>query len=187
MTRIKFYTCVLALAAALCGVSLPSHAFDIGTLIMQPHDNVSDTTVDNILVNEADSLFSSTTMVLNEGAKSTAKAHLRVLDKQINRLEQVTLSLSSPFVVFDSISIDLKRCIKDYQQEGQDIAFLVVNQLEAKANNSSTNISASHIQKTRTGQESNNLFAGWMVNSRPQVATLEHPRYDVALLACVEE
>ena len=40
------------------------------------------------------------------------------------------------------------------------------------------------IYENRPGEEKERLFSGWMFSSSPALSALEHPVYDVNLLAC---
>lgn len=92
-----------------------------------------------------------------EGSAAT----LRLLDKNTNRLLNIPLkagaSATSP------LSITLRRCVPDVQGiPGQDVAWIDVTDPTSNAS----------------------LYSGWMFNLYPDVATLEHPRYDLRLIGC---
>ena len=46
------------------------------------------------------------------------------------------------------------------------------------------NVAFVEIYENRPGEEKTRLFSGWMFSSSPALSGLEHPVYDVTLLAC---
>lgn len=116
--------------------------------------------------------------VRNMGQEFTA-ARVLWLDKQTNRRQTLVLKpdvAQEVGVVAGKnsvLSLKMVRCLGDYgamggqgslQAIGQDVAWLEVRE---------------------SGREVP-WFAGWMFNTYPEVATLDHPRYDLQLLGCGE-
>lgn len=105
---------------------------------------------------------SVTTTAGQGGSSEVSAARVRVLNKDSNRISDVTLN-SSQQVSGGPLQFRLKRCVRDIQGvPGQDAAWLEVRD--------STNAS---------------LFEGWMFNLYPDVAAVENARYDVRLLGCL--
>lgn len=95
-------------------------------------------------------------------ATGFASARIRILDKQTNRVEALTLKAKAK-ATSGALELVLNRCAGDLQGvPGQDAAWLDVRD---------------------TATESS-LFSGWMFSSAPQVASLDHPRYDIQIVGC---
>lgn len=92
----------------------------------------------------------------------TQAARVGWLDKQTNRRTDVVLPLNQPQTL-GGLQVVLKRCVPNVQgRVGLDTAWLEVT------------------DPTR----STPWFAGWMFNQFPDVATLDHPRYNLQLNGC---
>lgn len=98
------------------------------------------------------------------------------LDKQTNRRQTLVLQADVAQDVGitttngSPLSLKMVRCLADYgamggQVLGQDVAWLEVRE---------------------KGREVP-WFAGWMFNTYPEVATLDHPRYHLQVLGCGEQ
>lgn len=105
----------------------------------------------------------SVTTTTNDGGSSeVSAARVRVLNKDSNRLNDVTLTAGQQ-TTGGPLQFSMKRCVRDLQGvPGQDAAWIEVRD--------STNAS---------------LFEGWMFNLYPDVAAVENARYDVRLLGCL--
>lgn len=89
-------------------------------------------------------------------------ARVMWLDKQTNRRQTVVLQAGSTQSL-NGLNVTLNRCLADYDNTLlQDVAWLEVT------------------EKDRGSP----WFAGWMFNTFPEIATLEHPRYDLQLIGC---
>lgn len=94
-------------------------------------------------------------------AAGGAAARLRLLDKHTNRLRDVTLPVGSLSANLP-LQVRVRACARDVEGvPGQDVAWLDVLGLDGAP-----------------------VFSGWMFNLYPDVAALEHARYDVRLLEC---
>jgi hypothetical protein len=84
------------------------------------------------------------------------------LDKQTNTRTALTLNQGAA-QTFGTLAVRLERCAMDVKnQANTDAAWLVVSE----------------------PGRGNDWFAGWMINTLPEVATLDHPRYDLQLVGC---
>jgi hypothetical protein len=84
------------------------------------------------------------------------------LDKQTNTRTSLTLNQGAA-QTFGTLAVRLERCAMDINsQPNTDAAWLVVSE----------------------PGRGNDWFAGWMINTLPEVATLDHPRYDLQLVGC---
>lgn len=105
---------------------------------------------------------SVTTVANDTGSSEVNTARVRVLNKDSNRLSDVTL-VGGQHTMGGPLQFVMKRCVRDIQGvPGQDAAWIEVRD--------STNAS---------------LFEGWMFNLYPDVAAVENSRYDVRLLGCL--
>lgn len=96
------------------------------------------------------------------GGQEGKTALVRVLDKQTNRLQTVAGQVGGTLPGVPVV-VAVGRCAKSIGGvPGQDAAWLVIGPLDGDAL----------------------WFEGWMFNTTPDVATLDHPRYDVQLVAC---
>jgi hypothetical protein len=103
----------------------------------------------------------STTAVAATGVRTQA-ARVGWLDKQTNRRADVVLPLNQPQTL-GGLQLVLKRCVPNLQgRVGLDTAWLEVTD----------------------PARSTPWFAGWMFNQFPDVATLDHPRYNLQLNGC---
>lgn len=95
-------------------------------------------------------------------ATGFGSARIRILDKQTNRVEILTIKAKTK-ATSGALELNLNRCAGDLQGvPGQDAAWLDVRDTANDAT----------------------LFSGWMFSSAPQVAALDHPRYDVQVVGC---
>ena len=99
------------------------------------------------------------------------QAFLQTLDKITARIDTVEVSLNQP-VRFGTLEIELKHCaFRPPEEPPEAAAFIEIRDVGF------------------AGQESEDriiVFSGWMFASSPAVSSLEHPVYDVTLLACAK-
>lgn len=92
-------------------------------------------------------------------------AVLRLLDKATARVEQIELERGKPYS-FGGMQVELRSCQQTPpEEEPESAAFLVVQSLKQEDKGSV-------------------LFRGWMFASNPALSALEHPLYDVWVIAC---
>jgi hypothetical protein len=92
-------------------------------------------------------------------------ALLQGLDKVTARISNFTAPVGKP-VRFGSLSITVRTCRANPPEDRpESAAFLQIGEL-------------------RRGMPEKQLFSGWMFSSSPALSTLEHPVYDIELLAC---
>ena len=92
-------------------------------------------------------------------------AVLQGLDKISARVSQIEAPVGSS-VQFGSLSITVRDCEASRpEDQPENAAFL-------------------QIYESKPGEEKKRLFSGWMFSSSPALSGLEHPVYDVTLLAC---
>ncbi|MCP5404876.1 MAG: DUF2155 domain-containing protein [Pseudomonadaceae bacterium] len=100
-------------------------------------------------------------LVAGGALADTGAARIRLLDKNTNRVRDVTL-VENSFSSNLPVQVVLRKCVRGVDGvPGQDVAWLDVSTLDGEG-----------------------IFAGWMFNVYPEVAGLEHPRYDIRLLSC---
>lgn len=92
-------------------------------------------------------------------------AVLQGLDKISARTSQIEAPVGST-VQFGSLSIAVRDCEQSSPEDSpENAAFL-------------------QIYETPPGEDTKRLFSGWMFSSSPALSELQHPVYDVTLLAC---
>lgn len=92
-------------------------------------------------------------------------AILQGLDKTSARTSRIEAPVGST-VEFGTLSIVVRDCEQSPPEDSpENAAFL-------------------QIYETPPGEETKRLFSGWMFSSSPALSELEHPVYDVTLLAC---
>ena len=102
---------------------------------------------------------------------SSEQAFLQTLDKITARIATVPVKLNQPFQ-FGTLEIELKHCaFRPPEEPPEAAAFLEIRDI-GFANDST--------------QDKIIVFSGWMFASSPAVSSLEHPVYDVTLLACAK-
>ena len=100
---------------------------------------------------------------------SSEQAFLQALDKITARIATVPVKLDQP-VKFGTLEIELKHCaFTPPELPPESAAFLEIKDVGFVNNEESDKIT---------------VFSGWMFASSPAVSSLEHPVYDVTLLAC---
>jgi hypothetical protein len=108
--------------------------------------------------------------LLAAGAASAAMipepmAVLQGLDKISARTSKIEAPVGST-VHFGTLSIEVRDCEQNPPEDSpENAAFL-------------------QIYETPPGEDTKRLFSGWMFSSSPALSELEHPVYDVTLLAC---
>ena len=111
---------------------------------------------------------------------------LRALDKVTATTEDYTVEIGDS-LSYGSLRVDVKHCEKKPPEEiPQTWAFLQVfdtriseENLEAEPIDGSTAII---IDENGTKREK--IFSGWMMAEKPAISALEHPVYDVWVIAC---
>ncbi len=102
---------------------------------------------------------------------SSEQAFLQTLDKITARIATVPITLNQPFQ-FGTLEIELKHCaFTPPEIPPEAAAFLEIRDVGFADNEESDKIT---------------VFSGWMFASSPAVSALEHPVYDVTLLACAK-
>jgi hypothetical protein len=102
---------------------------------------------------------------------SSEQAFLQTLDKITARIATVPLSLDEP-IQFGTLEIELKHCaFTPPEVPPEAAAFLEIRDVGFVDKEASDKIT---------------VFSGWMFASSPAVSSLEHPVYDVTLLACAK-
>ena len=102
---------------------------------------------------------------------SSEQAFLQTLDKITARIATVAVTLNQP-VQFGTLQIELKHCaFSPPEVPPEAAAFLEIRDVGFVDNEESDKIT---------------VFSGWMFASSPAVSSLEHPVYDVTLLACAK-
>ena len=100
---------------------------------------------------------------------SSEQAFLQTLDKITARIATVPVKLNQPFQ-FGTLEIELKHCaFTPPEVPPEAAAFLEIRDVGFADNEEADKIT---------------VFSGWMFASSPAVSSLEHPVYDVTLLAC---
>lgn len=87
----------------------------------------------------------------------------------LNKVTGHTSRLEGPIGVtqrFGNLEIIPRRCWKSAPEDRPEDAILL------------------EIRELRTGEESKRIFLGWMFSSSPGLSGLEHPVYDINVLAC---
>ena len=102
---------------------------------------------------------------------SSDQAFLQTLDKITARIATVPVTLNKPFQ-FGTLEIELKHCaFTPPEVPPEAAAFLEIRDI-------------GFVDKEPTDKIT--VFSGWMFASSPAVSSLEHPVYDVTLLACAK-
>ena len=102
---------------------------------------------------------------------SSEQAFLQTLDKITARIATVPVKLNQPFR-FGTLEIELKHCaFTPPEVPPEAAAFLEIRDVGFADNEEADKIT---------------VFSGWMFASSPAVSSLEHPVYDVTLLACAK-
>ena len=92
-------------------------------------------------------------------------AQLQGLDKITARVSELDAPVGKT-VTFGTLQITVRDCEKNPPEERpEDAAFL-------------------QIDEVRPGEENVRRFSGWMFAQSPALSSLEHPVYDIILLAC---
>jgi len=92
-------------------------------------------------------------------------AVLQGLDKIAVRTSQIETPVGAS-VQFGTLSIVVRDCEQSSPEDTPENAAFI------------------QIYETPPGEEKKRLFSGWMFSSSPALSGLEHPIYDVTLLAC---
>jgi hypothetical protein len=92
-------------------------------------------------------------------------AVLQGLDKISARTSQIEAPVGAS-IQFGTLSIVVRDCEKSPPEDPPENAAFI------------------QIYETPAGEEKKRLFSGWMFSSSPALSELEHPVYDVTLLAC---
>ncbi|MDE0390049.1 MAG: DUF2155 domain-containing protein [Rhodospirillales bacterium] len=101
------------------------------------------------------------------GAAERSVAVLQALDKVVARTSEVEAPLNRP-VQFGTLRIVARACHAAPPEEPpENAAFLEIDEVDHAG------------RATR-------LYTGWMFSSTPGLAALEHPVYDIWVLACSE-
>lgn len=104
----------------------------------------------------------SSTQPQTESAPIGNVARIIWLDKQTNVRQEITLTTGQAQTL-GPLAIRMEKCLPDM--------------------NGQPNTDAAWLQISEPGR-GNDWFKGWMVNTMPEIAALEHPRYDVQVVGC---
>jgi hypothetical protein len=92
-------------------------------------------------------------------------AVLQGLDKISARTSQIEAPVGAS-IQFGTLSVVVRDCEKSPPEDPPENAAFI------------------QIYETPAGEEKKRLFSGWIFSSSPALSELEHPVYDVTLLAC---
>lgn len=96
---------------------------------------------------------------------STDKAILRWLDKVTGRVSVIDVEVGNTVLV-GSLAVAVEVCYtRPIEETPEDIAFLKIWDIER-------------------GEDSLEIFKGWMFSSSPALSALDHPVYDIWVLDC---
>ncbi len=95
-------------------------------------------------------------------------AALRMLDKMTARVEEINLAVGKT-IQFGSLAITARTCRTTAPEETppESAAYLEIGEI-------------------LPGEQSKPLFNGWMFASSPALSAMEHPIYDLWVVACRE-
>ena len=120
--------------------------------------------------------------------KQYSTAMLRALDKVTGRSTDFEMQVGAP-KIFGSLRVDLRTCFQRPPEEPpESAAFLKVTTASSKQ------VETMAIPRAPTPEElavseaedAEVRFAGWMYASTPGLNALEHPVYDIWVIACSE-
>ena len=98
-----------------------------------------------------------------------SKARLQALDKITARISTVE-SFVGVSQFFGTLEVTVERCAFHPPEEPpENAAFMTV------------------YDRGHDGLKPNLVFSGWVFSSSPAVSALEHPVYDITLLACIND
>jgi len=118
--------------------------------------------------------------------KKYDKAILRALDKVTGRSTDFELRIGQP-QIFGSLRVDLQVCFQRPPEEPpESAAFLKISVASAKqVETMAVPRSPTPEELERSGSEEADIrFSGWMFASSPGLNALEHPVYDIWVIAC---
>ena len=98
-----------------------------------------------------------------------SKARLQALDKITARISMIEAPVGASRF-FGTLEVMVNRCASHPPEEPpENAAFITV------------------LDRGYDGLEPKLIFSGWIFSSSPAVSALEHPVYDLTLLACVDD
>ena len=98
-----------------------------------------------------------------------SKARLQALDKITARISTVEAPVGASRF-FGTLEVMVNRCAFHPPEEPpENVAFVTI------------------YDRGYNGLEPKLIFSGWIFSSTPAVSALEHPVYDLTLLACVDD
>ena len=98
-----------------------------------------------------------------------SKARLQALDKITSRISSVDAPVGASRF-FGTLEVMVNRCAFHPPEEPpENAAFITIH------------------DRGYNGLEPKLIFSGWMFSSSPAVSAIEHPVYDLTLLACVDD
>lgn len=116
-------------------------------------------------------------------------AVLRALDKITGRSTDFTMVVGEP-QIYGSLRVDLQVCFQTPPEEPpESAAFLKITSATSKQVQSMAvprSLTEEELAAT-DGDDSDVRFSGWMFASSPGLSALEHPVYDIWVIACTTE
>ena len=98
-----------------------------------------------------------------------SKARLQALDKITARISTVEAPVGASRF-FGTLEVMVNRCaFRPPEEPPENVAFITIH------------------DRGYAGLEPKMIFSGWVFSSSPAVSALEHPVYDLTLLACVSD
>lgn len=111
---------------------------------------------------------------------------LRALDKITGRSTDFEMEVGSP-KVYGSLRVDLEVCFQTPPEEApESAAFLRITSATSKRVQTMAvprDLNEEELAATE-GEEPDVRFSGWMFASSPGLSALEHPVYDIWVIAC---
>ena len=98
-------------------------------------------------------------------AVKTDAVMMQGLDKVVARVRSIEAPIGKP-VMFGTLTVVARACAKSIPEAPPETAAFI------------------EVTETKPGGEPKRIFAGWMLASSPALSALEHPVYDVWVVAC---
>ena len=122
--------------------------------------------IGNVIAQENSAEESPPKELVESSSQSVKTTKIQLLNKITTRNSELNIAAGSG-EKFGNLFIRIQDCWKAPPEEKPEVATLI------------------KVEESKAGEDTKEIFYGWMFASSPAISALEHPVYDIVVLDCI--